>query len=251
MGRYVIHLAYNGTAYFGWQIQPHQTTVQEVLTNALMLLLKQNIEITGAGRTDTGVHARNYYAHFDISQPIEDIDILTFRLNSFLPKDIVIYRIFEVAPNFHARFSAVERTYKYYISTSKNPFNPAFSYRVFEPLNLDLMNEGCTILLNTKNFKSFSKVHTQVNNFNCEIYKAVWTKENDLLVFEISANRFLRNMVRSLVGTLIDLGREKINLNDFKAIINAQNRAAAGTSVPAHALFLENIRYDNENLMPQ
>lgn len=242
--RYFIHLAYNGTLYHGWQIQPHHKTIQEIISQSINIVLKTNINLVGAGRTDSGVHAKNYYAHFDVIQPLQNLEKLIVKLNNFLPKDIVIYNIFAVDNDKHARFDAIERTYKYYIACNKNPFTYPFSYKIDYKVNVNLMNLGCDILVKTKNFQSFSKVHTQVNNYICEIYHAQWFYEKDLLIFEIIANRFLRNMVRAIVGTLLDLGREKISLTDLKHIIETQNRSAAGTSVPANALFLENIRYN-------
>ncbi len=245
--RYFLHLAYNGAAYFGWQIQPDQPSVQEVLEKSLSLLLHtERIPITGCGRTDTGVHAADFYAHFDFGESfsLEQCRKLTDQLNNFLPKDIVIYKLFPVKETAHARFDAIDRTYKYYISTQKDPFR--FTQRHFAFKNLDIarMNEAAEILLHNEDFTSFSKVHTQVNNFICHISQAQWNKEGNDIVFTITANRFLRNMVRAIVGTLLEVGWGKLSTDDFQKIINQKDRCKAGTSVPAHALFLTEVRYN-------
>ncbi|MDR3048129.1 MAG: tRNA pseudouridine(38-40) synthase TruA [Bacteroidales bacterium] len=243
--RYFIHLAYQGAPFYGWQTQPNNPTVQETIEQAISLLLKEKITITGCGRTDTGVNAKNYYAHFNTTLTLKtsQLEHLVLRLNSFLPAAIVIYRIFQVDENTHARFDAVARTYRYYIALHKNPFNTFFTLRIFEKLDIDKMNSVAQLLLNNTDFTSFSKVNTQVNNFICHISVAEWKWENDLLVFEITADRFLRNMVRAIVGTLLDVGKGKMEISEFQEIINQKNRSKAGTSVPAHALFLEQIKY--------
>jgi tRNA pseudouridine38-40 synthase len=243
--RYFIELAYNGTPFFGWQVQPAQRTVQGVLENAMSLLLKQSITVVGCGRTDTGVHARQYFAHFDLEQELskEDCNTLIFRLNTFLPKEITIFRIFLVLPTTHARFDAVSRTYCYYIEMQKNPFGFHFAYRVYGKLDIVAMNQAAGLLLKTEDFQCFSKLHTQVHHFRCKVEKAEWKIINNQLVFEITANRFLRNMVRAIVGTLLLVGNYKINLDDFQEILNGKNRNQAGMSVPAHALFLEEVKY--------
>lgn len=246
--RYFIRLSFNGTPFFGWQIQPEQISVQEVLENAFSLLLKQKIGITGCGRTDTGVHAKEYFAHFDCQNEYspEQLKKLTHRLNSFLPPEIVIYSIFPVPNDAHSRFDAISRTYRYYINLWKDPFSFPFAYRVFEHLDIDLMNEVAKILLINSDFTSFSKVHTQVNNFNCSVTDAFWVIENGQLCFEITANRFLRNMVRAIVGTLLLVGKGKLSMDGFQQIIDQKERSKAGVSVPAHALFLEKIRYNGQ-----
>ena len=243
--RYFIELAYNGTPFFGWQRQPHQITVQEVLENAVALFLKNKIELTGCGRTDTGVHARQYFAHFECDDLLTDSDCdkLQHKLNSFLPKEIVIYSIFQVDDKLHARFSALNRTYKYYVAPSKNPFHFPFTYRVFEKLDIEAMNVAAGVLLGNHDFTSFSKLHTDVNNNFCEVKAAYWEQQDDQLVFTITANRFLRNMVRAIVGTLLWVGQGKISVADFQNIINQKDRCEAGVSVPAHALFLEEVNY--------
>ncbi|HPT51975.1 MAG TPA: tRNA pseudouridine(38-40) synthase TruA [Bacteroidales bacterium] len=240
--RYFIQLAYNGSPFFGWQIQPNLTTVQGVIENALHLLLREEISVTGCGRTDTGVHAKQFFAHFETEQNI-DSQNLTDKLNNFLPKEIAIEQIFSVANDMHARFSAISRTYKYYISTSKDAFNFHFSFRIYQKLNIEKMNQAADLLLHTEDFTSFSKLHTQVNNNICHVSEARWQNENGQLVFTITADRFLRNMVRAIVGTLLEVGKGKLTPLEFQQIINQKDRGKAGTSVPAHALFLENVRY--------
>ena len=243
--RYFLKLAYNGEKYFGWQIQANAVSVQEVLTKAISLLLKEDIEITGAGRTDTGVHAREFYAHFDSVQfEMNTKSDFIQRLNSFLPFDIVIYDILPVLESAHARFDALSRTYKYYVTTQKDPFSVSFAHRVCCSLDIENMNICCQKLLEYSDFTSFSKVHTQTKTNNCRITHASWTSTEDgMFVFEITADRFLRNMVRAIVGTLLDVGRGKMTVEQFCNIIEQKDRSVAGTSVPAKALFLEKISY--------
>lgn len=242
--RYFIRLAYNGANYCGWQIQPNALSVQEVLENALSTLLKQEIMIVGAGRTDAGVHAKEMIAHFDFSN-IEDSEQLTHKLNSFLPKDITIYGIEEVKIDTHARFDAINRTYKYYVTTDKDPFLHPFKYRIFFPIDIKLMNEACKILFNHIDFTSFSKLHTDVKTNNCKIMQAYWEENNENYIFTIQADRFLRNMVRAIVGTLLDVGKKKISLDEFEKIILSKDRGKASSSAPAHALFLEKVSYES------
>ncbi|MCL2246683.1 MAG: tRNA pseudouridine(38-40) synthase TruA [Lentimicrobiaceae bacterium] len=244
--RYFVELSYNGAPFFGWQRQPNQMSVQEVLEDCFSLLLKNKIELVGCGRTDTGVHARNFFAHFDYEELLAEdyLETLQHKLNAFLPKELVIYRIFKVADDAHARFSALDRTYKYYVAISKDPFQFQTTYRVYEKLDLEAMNAAASFLLENKDFTSFSKLHTDVNNNFCEIKAACWEQEGDSLVFTITANRFLRNMVRAIVGTLLLVGKGKISVTDFQEIIQEKNRNKAGMSAPAHALFLEKITYD-------
>lgn len=247
--RYFVKLAFNGTSFVGWQIQPNGDSIQSILQHAMTILFQETIELTGCGRTDAGVHAKNFYAHFEIQDELtqKKLDFLTNKLNSFLPKEIVIYSIFQVSDDLHARFSAQDRTYTYYVDVSKDPFTFQTAYRVFEPLNLKAMNEAAQYLLQIQDFTSFSKLHTQVNNNNCTVTFAQWEQVQHQLVFTITANRFLRNMVRAIVGTLLLVGKGKINYEQFQEIILQKNRSKAGTSVPAHALFLENVRYDEIN----
>ena len=244
--RYFVELAYNGTPFFGWQYQPNQITVQEVLEDAFSLLLKNKIELVGCGRTDTGVHAKQYFAHFDHNDLLTDSyrDKLQYKLNSLLPREIVIHRIFQVEDELHARFSALDRTYKYYVAISKDPFYFPFTYRVYEKLDMEVMNLATEFLLGNQDFTSFSRLHTNVNNNFCEIKVAHWEQLDGQLVFTITANRFLRNMVRAIVGTLLWVGKGKISVIDFQNIINQKNRCEAGVSVPACALFLEGVKYD-------
>jgi len=243
--RYFLRLAYNGTHYHGWQSQDNATTIQEVLSHSLSLLVSEPVNLTGAGRTDTGVHAWQYYAHFDLANPLDEAarKKLVFKLNGFLPNDIVIFEIIPVRPDAHARFSAISRTYRYLISTAKNPFLEGFAYYLYGNLDIDLMNKGAGILLETKDFTSFSKVDTDSKTNICKVSHAKWETEGDELIFTIKANRFLRNMVRAIVGTLLELGRSRITLAEFKEIIESRNRSAAGGSVPACGLYLAEIEY--------
>ncbi|MBF4469886.1 tRNA pseudouridine(38-40) synthase TruA [Flavobacterium sp. HJJ] len=245
--RYFIKLAYNGTNYHGWQIQPNAPSVQETMNKAFSVILNSEISLMGAGRTDTGVHAREMYAHFDLGKPF-DIPNTMHKLNSFLPKDIVIYDIFPVADEAHTRFDAAKRTYEYHINTFKDVFLQEQSWYFHQKLDLDLMNEAAKTLLNHTDFQCFSKVNTDVNTFDCEIFEAHWMQESEKIIFTISANRFLRNMVRSIVGTLINIGLHKITLDDFELIIKSKSREKAGFSVPAHGLYLTKIEYDFEKI---
>lgn len=253
MSRYFIHMAYDGTAYHGWQVQPNSTTVQEILQHALSTLLKQDVAVTGAGRTDTGVHASFFVAHFDLqvketangdrefSGP--DDDRFLYKLNRFLPEDIVAYKIWEVEKEMHARFSATYRTYHYRISTVKPLFNRLYSHFIYGPLDLDEIGKCCDILMETEDFTSFSKLHTDVKTNDCLVMSATWNEAGNGYLFEITADRFLRNMVRSVVGTLLDVGQGKLDSDGFQAIIHAKDRGKAGQSVPAKALFLVDIGY--------
>lgn len=240
--RYFLEFAYNGTHYHGWQIQPNTITVQETLTHALSTLLRTPIELVGAGRTDAGVHAKQMYAHFDFELPFDKTNLLK-RLNSFLPEDIVVFHFHEVHPDAHARFDATSRTYEYHISLEKNVFNNELSWYHFRKLNIDKMNEAAKLLLDYEDFECFSKTNTDVFTFNCTITQAVWKQQENDLIFTISANRFLRNMVRAIVGTLINVGLEKINLHDFRTIIESKDRGKAGFSVPGKGLFLTRVTY--------
>lgn len=242
--RFFIELSYNGSCYHGWQNQPNAITVQEVIENALSTLLKDTIAIVGAGRTDTGVHALQMYAHFDTIIDI-DVEDLSNKLNAFLPKDIVVKRIRSVKADAHARFDAKSRTYMYKISQSKNAFNFDHSYYFKKKLDIEKMNRAAKILFDYSNFKCFSRSNTDVKTYNCEIMQAEWTTNEDKLIFTIKADRFLRNMVRAIVGTMIDIGLEKLNLDDFRTIIDSEDRTKAGASAPAHALFLKHIEYEN------
>lgn len=243
--RHLIEFSYNGSEFFGYQIQPNQISVQEELEKALSTLLRQEIKITGAGRTDTGVHAKKMYAHFDIDSEIDSS--LSKRLNSFLPPSISIKRIFKVSPDLHARFSATYRTYEYYISLEKDPFSKEFAWQYWRhKLDISKMNEACEILFEHEDFTSFAKLHTDNKTNICEIYKASWEQNDNMFKFTVSANRFLRNMVRSIVGTMEQIGSGKINPEDLHKIIKDKNRNSAGCSAPAHGLFLVDVGYPEE-----
>ena len=244
MPRYFIHMAYDGTDYHGWQVQPNGKTVQQVMEYALTTLLKQEISVTGAGRTDTGVHASFFVAHFDNSTPInQKADQLIFKLNRFLPPDIVVCAIKPVSDQMHARFSAIHRTYQYHISTIKPLFTRNYSHYIYGTLDLEEINHCCDIILETIDFTSFAKVHTDVKTNKCRVMHVEWKVVEEGYLFEIKADRFLRNMVRSLVGTLIDVGQGKTDQTEFKAIIEAKDRGKAGQSAPARGLFLADIGY--------
>ncbi|MBV7268413.1 tRNA pseudouridine(38-40) synthase TruA [Winogradskyella luteola] len=240
--RFFIEFSYNGKAYHGWQIQPNAISVQEVLEKALSTILKTGITVVGAGRTDAGVHASQMFAHFDFAETFNSKD-LVYRLNSYLPKDIAILNIFEVQPNAHARFNATSRTYHYKISTSKNVFDYDFAYQVQLPLNVDAMNEACKILFKYKDFQCFSKSNTDVKTYNCDIKTVFWTINTNQLIFTITADRFLRNMVRAIVGTMVNIGLGKLKPEDMSYIIASKDRGRAGFSVPAHGLYLVEVVY--------
>jgi len=244
--RYFIKFSFNGAAYHGWQMQENAVTVQSKMVDALHFKAGVKEILTGCGRTDTGVHAREFYAHFDLEKSLDVVgcEKLVFDLNSFLPNDIAVQAVFPVKPDAHARFGAVSRTYKYHISTNKDPFLHNFSWFIFRDLDVEKMNEAAAALFEYTDFTSFSKLHTDVKTNNCRIKLAKWEEENGKLVFTITADRFLRNMVRAIVGTLIKVGMQKITTRDFKEIIEAKNRGLAGFSVPAHGLFLHSVEYN-------
>ena len=240
--RFFIELSYNGKAYHGWQNQPNAISVQEVLEKALSTLLKNTIALMGAGRTDAGVHASQMFAHFDFEETIDYKD-LVYKLNSFLPKDIAVVDVFEVNSETHTRFDALSRTYNYKISTLKNVFDYDFAYQVQLPLDLEAMNQACKILLEYKDFQCFSKSNTDVKTYNCDIKEAFWTENSGKLTFTITADRFLRNMVRAIVGTMVNIGLGKLNSDDLHEIIASKDRSEAGFSAPAHGLYLVKIVY--------
>ncbi len=241
--RYFIYLSYNGKNYCGWQNQPNGIAVQQKIEETLSLLLRTPVSITGAGRTDAGVHAALMVAHFDYHSEIRGAE-LTEKLNRLLPHDIAISRIIAVNSDAHARFDAISRTYKYYLTLKKNPFKNDLSCRVSFPMDFEMMNKAAQTLFEYTDFTSFSKLHTDVKTNNCKIMQAVWSQEDDgLWVFTIQADRFLRNMVRSIVGTLLDVGRGKLSIDDFRKIIEQKDRCKAGTSVPGNALFLVDVEY--------
>lgn len=243
--RYFLELSYNGYAYHGWQRQPNALSVQQVLEEALTTLLGTETTIVGAGRTDTGVHAKQLFAHFDAAILEEEADELTFRLNRFLPKDIAICAIHAVSREAHARFDATSRRYEYHITQKKDPFGSEFAYHFNLPLDVDAMNKAASILLNHTNFKCFSRSKTDVKTYDCEVTEAFWEQQDHQLIFHISANRFLRNMVRAVVGTLLDVGTGKCSLSGFQSILDSQDRSQAGSSAPAHGLFLTRVQYPN------
>lgn len=240
--RYFIELSYQGKAYHGWQIQPNAITVQEVLDKGLSLLLKAPIHTMGAGRTDAGVHAKQLFAHFD-ADLILDLEQLQYKLNSFLPNDIAVHNLFKVKPDAHARFDALSRTYVYRIALEKNAFSFNEAFYLKPKLDINKLKEATNILFEYRDFQCFSKSNTDVNTYNCEIMLAEWTQEGDELQFKIKADRFLRNMVRAIVGTLVNIGIGKIEIDDLHQIIKSKSRSEAGFSVPAHALYLTEISY--------
>ena len=244
MNRYFIYLGYNGKSFCGWQTQPNGLAVQQCLEEALSTLLRQATQVVGAGRTDAGVHARMMVAHFDCDNLPYDLIFFAEKLNRLLPKDIAVYRIVPVKPSAHARFDATARTYRYYITARKNPFNYDMVYRMNHLPDFEAMNEAAKVLPEYIDFTSFSKLHTDVKTNNCRIYQAEWTRvDDDVWAFTIRADRFLRNMVRAIVGTLLEVGRGKLTLEGFRGVIEAKDRCRAGVSVPGQALFLEDITY--------
>ena len=249
--RFFITFSYNGTRYCGWQRQPNGIAVQEELEKALTTILRTPIELTGAGRTDAGVHALNMVAHFDIADDTAvDCRLLTVdtkrlinNLNSLLPYDIAVKNVERVTDEAHARFDALSRKYEYHIITHKNPFLKEQACRIHFPLNMELMNEAAKVLFEYEDFTSFSKLHTDVKTNNCTIMEAYWQQRGEELVFTIKANRFLRNMVRAIVGTLMEVGREKLTIEGFRKVIEAKNRCSAGHSVPACGLYFIEAEY--------
>lgn len=246
MNRYFIYLGYNGKNFCGWQIQPNGITVQQCIEEALAILLRRPVPIVGAGRTDAGVHARLMVAHFDWDEPFADLAFLTEKMNRLLPRDIAIYRIVPVKEEAHARFDAISRTYKYYITTRKDPFNYERVCKIAGELDFAAMNAACQVLFEYIDFTSFSKLHTDVKTNNCRIYKAGWGQEGEVWVFTVQADRFLRNMVRAIVGTLLEVGRGKLTVEGFRQVIEAKDRGNAGMSVPGHALYLVDVSYPEE-----
>ena len=241
--RYFIHLAYDGGAYHGWQIQPNATTVQEILNKAISTLVKADVETIGCGRTDTGVHARDFYAHFDSPSPVIDHNKFLHALNAMLPYDIAVYRLIQVADTAHARFDATSRTYEYHICDRKEPFGRSYAFHFSKPLDIDAMNAAAAELLPHEDFACFNKTGGAQTGTHCNLVHAVWVRHEHHLVFTVTANRFLRNMVRAIVGTLLEVGEAKINLEDFRQILASGDRSEAGASVPAHGLFLTNVVY--------
>ncbi len=243
--RYFIELSYNGSAYHGWQNQPTAVSVQELIEKALSTLLKTPVSIMGAGRTDTGVHASQMFAHFDFNDELNTTNII-FKLNSFLPKDIAIHNMFKVKNDAHARFNALSRTYLYRINLEKNVFTFNNTFYVKQTLDVEKMKDASKILFDYKDFQCFSKTNTDVKTYHCNIMKAEWVVKNNELHFTIKADRFLRNMVRAVVGTMINIGLGKVKVEDLHQIIKSKDRSEAGFSVPAHALYLTKIEYPDD-----
>ncbi len=243
--RYFLEFSYQGQAYHGWQRQPDVTTVQQVLEEALSTLLRTTISLVGAGRTDAGVHAKQMYAHFDIAQDLEETKLVS-RLNSFLPNDIAVKKIMAVKNDLHARFNANKRTYEYWIVQEKNVFLSDYAFYVRHDLDVDKMNSAASLLLKHNNFQCFSKTNTDVKTFLCALTTAKWEFKDGVLIFTIAADRFLRNMVRAIVGTLLEVGKGKMQVADIEKVLKSKNRSEAGTSVPAHALYLTKIEYPIE-----
>jgi tRNA pseudouridine38-40 synthase len=245
--RYFIFISYKGTSYHGWQLQPNAITIQKILDEALCRVIEEEISTTGAGRTDTGVHASVFCAHFEsIASDLGTRKNLVFKLNRYLPKDISVSSIRQVLPDAHARFSAISRTYKYFIARIKDPFSEESAWLIHGNIDVSLMNQACNILMEQSDFTSFSRLHSGNKTNICRIYSALWEEEAGGLVFTLKADRFLRNMVRAIAGTMIEIGTGKMNLDEFMDIIMARDRCRAGKSAPAKALFLADIEYPDE-----
>ncbi|MBO4724703.1 MAG: tRNA pseudouridine(38-40) synthase TruA [Bacteroidaceae bacterium] len=241
--RYFIYLEFDGSAYSGWQIQPHSPSVQQTLEEALALFLREKVSVTGAGRTDAGVHAAEMIAHFDLETP-QDCAWMQNKLNGILPPDIAVHRIVPVKPDAHARFDAIARTYKYYVTLNKSAFHREYSWYLVNEPDFELMNRAAGLLLETVDFTSFSKLHTDTKTNDCHVTEARWSQlDDDRWVFTITADRFLRNMVRAIVGTLMEVGRHRLTVDDFRQIIDCKDRCSAGDSAPAQGLFLHKIVY--------
>ena len=243
-----MELSYRGTLFHGWQRQPNAPSVQEEIEKALRLLLKQDVELVGSSRTDTGVHAEQQFAHFDLEQPLTGLSDWVYRLNALLPESIAIRQLYPVTADCHCRFVATHRRYAYRIIQAKNPFTVGQAYHYTVVLDVAAMNEAARCLLRHTDFECFSKVHTDVFTFNCTITEAVWVQEGDRLTFYIRSNRFLRGMVRAIVGTLLEVGRGKRTVGDFEQLIIEKNRKNAGPQAPAHGLFLTEVGYPEEIL---
>ncbi|MEO9805501.1 MAG: tRNA pseudouridine(38-40) synthase TruA [Reichenbachiella sp.] len=243
--RYFVDISYDGSSYHGWQIQNNARTVQGVLNEALSTILRTDISSIGSGRTDTGVHAIMQMVHFDHEKEI-DADQLMAKLNSLLPKDIAINHLMRVKESASARFDAMSRGYVYKMHKHKSPFKEGQSYHFNQSLDLEQMNLCCDLIKKWEDFEAMSKVKTEVNNFNCEIFNANWEKHNDGTHFHVSANRFLRGMVRALVGTMLEVGQARMSISDFQKVLESKDRKKAGRSVPAHGLYLRDITYPKD-----
>ena len=244
--RYFIKLSYKGTNYHGWQIQPKANTVQQVLNEDFSLLLGEKVQVTGCGRTDTGVHARVFYAHLDCSGKLAKNTDLLFKINNKLPADIAIHKFLPVRADAHARFDALSRTYEYHIQCRKEVFTNEYAHYVYGILDTEAMQSASDILKDYTDFTSFSKVDTETKTNNCKLHLAHWDITEDTMVFTIKADRFLRNMVRAIVGTLLDVGSRRTDLDGFRQIIENRSRSDAGTSAPARGLFLTDVQYPAE-----
>jgi len=242
MQRYLLEISYDGSRYFGWQVQPNQTTIQGEINEKLTLLLSEKIHLTGCGRTDTGVHAVQFFAHFDSKKIIDIIDF-KFKINNFLSPFISVNKVFLVNQDFHARFSAISRTYEYWISIKKDPFLIKKTHLCLRPLDVELFNFGAQFFIGKKDFSSFCKSKIDVQNKKCNVMESFFFKRKNMLIFRIKANRFLHNMVRSIVGTLLDFSDKKINQKELENIIKIKNRQKSGASVPAQGLYLMNVEY--------
>lgn len=242
--RYFAELSYKGTSYCGWQRQPNARSVEQTIEEALSTLLREEIDVVGAGRTDTGVHAAFYVAHFDTSRTIDKPEDFVYHLNALLPEDVAFGRIYPVSDDAHARFDATEREYRYYIQTRKDPFTKQTTWQLTTPLNIEAMNEAAQTLLATEDFTTFAKLGSNNTNNICHIYRAEWVEiECGMVVFIFRANRFLRNMVRAVVGTLVDVGRGKITPSEFAEIVASRDLSRSSSSAPAAGLFLTNVKY--------
>ena len=239
--RYFVKIAYNGSNYHGWQIQNGQITVQQIINEHLSILLGEKISCLGCGRTDAGVHARKYFFHFDTDIPLNSQ--FFYKLNIFLPKDLRIFAAYTPDPRIHARWDAIKRSYEYLISYGKDPFLHGLAYQTNDKFDVELMNKACSILLEYNDFESFSKSNNNLNHYLCELFEVKWEFRDELLIFRISANRFVRGMVRLIVGTMLDVGRQKITLDEFRQIIESKDRTRAGVSVPACGLYLTDVVY--------
>lgn len=244
MSRYFIKLGYRGAPFHGWQIQPNAVSVQEEVEKALSTLLRRPMSIVGAGRTDTGVNARTMYAHFDYDGTLPDKGRVLVSLNRLVGRDIAIHDIFQVDDTAHARFDATKRTYKYFVAFEKTPFFYPLSWHCPNGLDIEKMNEAASLLLATQDFTSFAKLHSDAKTNICNVTQAEWQMEGKMAVFTISADRFLRNMVRAVVGTLVEVGRGKMTVDEFQKVIERKDRCSAGQSMPGEALFLWDIKYD-------
>jgi len=240
--RFLFEITYKGTDYHGWQSQHNATGIQQVIEEAMTKLLREKISIVGSGRTDTGVHCAQQFFHADIEAKVE-FDHLFMRMNSFLPKDIAVRSIRAIKPDASARYDAYERTYQYHITRSKDPLREGLSFYFFKPLDLGVLQRGADVLVGKHDFECFSKVKTDVNHFICDIKQAEWNQKGDLLVFTITANRFLRGMVRAVVGTLLDAGTGKTTLDDIREVLKSKDRKKAGMNVPPEGLFLTSVKY--------